>query len=280
MRKRKVILISVCLLCLLLCAGLLFLDLEQSESQDRTVEQQETLAHLWDVSWYDEALNEYVISSKEQLYGFADLSQSTNFAGKTIKLGGDIVVNEGEAAEWEKEAPELEWIAIHQFAGVFDGQGYTISGLYARASTEALGMFATTEQSCVIKNLQIKNSYFQGKTKEGIGGIVGNGSGAFEKIYCDTIIDGLGYHCGGIIGIAQDGTHISECWYEGNVLAKGDSGGIIGCFAGGEGSIRHSLNNAEVTTSSRRRSGTATGGLIGLCKGDVEVEDSLNAGHI
>ena len=91
-----------------------------------------------DVSWYQEDGEEFTITTMEQLYGFAQLSESYDFKGQTIKLGADIVVNEGNAEDWKKKAPEHRWITITGFAGCFDGEGHTISGVYGVEASSVL----------------------------------------------------------------------------------------------------------------------------------------------
>ncbi|MBP5271306.1 MAG: hypothetical protein ILO42_10150, partial [Clostridia bacterium] len=51
-----------------------------------------------DTGWYDAAASEYTISTKGELAFFATLAKTNNFAGKTVKLGADIVWTEGEAS--------------------------------------------------------------------------------------------------------------------------------------------------------------------------------------
>lgn len=47
-----------------------------------------------DTSWYREDEKEFVLQTSGQLYGLAQLSKEKSFAGKTIKLGADLVLNE------------------------------------------------------------------------------------------------------------------------------------------------------------------------------------------
>lgn len=107
------------------------------------------------VDWYSEDEKRFTISTVEELYELAALSDFYDFKGQTIKLDADIVVNEGDAKEWRKNAPARRWNPIRNFAGTFDGQGHTISGLYGFGLDTSMGLFAETSSKSIIKNLKL-----------------------------------------------------------------------------------------------------------------------------
>lgn len=93
------------------------------------------------------------------------------FAGKTIRLMNDIEINsasvEASISGTRVEFPEtstLEWTPIPVFAGLFDGNGYSISGLYAWRNALCInsgnygGLFDVAKNGAIIKNLIIHNS--------------------------------------------------------------------------------------------------------------------------
>ncbi len=132
-----------------------------------------------DTTWYSGATMLYV-SDAADLWAFAKaLNSGTNFAGQTIKLTKDITVNAGWnafAATVTKPTDVWPLTGVNKyFAGTFDGQGYTISGLYANVTTTgSYGFFGNvaTGTTATVKNLTIENSYLQtvyGRT----GGIFG-----------------------------------------------------------------------------------------------------------
>jgi hypothetical protein len=90
-----------------------------------------------DTSWYKEENSEFVLTTADQLYGFAKLvNEGKDFAGKTVKLGKNMVINEGDAATFGTTAPSHKWTPIAvagtaRFRGTFDGQGKYISGIYS-----------------------------------------------------------------------------------------------------------------------------------------------------
>jgi len=185
--------------------------------------------NMLDVDWYDVNGKEFVISTEKELYEFAQLSDYYDFAGQTIKLGADIVVNEGNAQDWLTKAPEKKWQPITEFAGTFDGQGYSISGLYGTSSYMSMGLFTQTKEGCIIQNFKLLNSYFSNSTNNGLGSIVGEGTGEIKKVYSDAIVYGQGESNGGIAGLIKHELLIQECWFDGQVIGEQRSnGGMVG----------------------------------------------------
>lgn len=201
----------------------------------------EMIRNKLNVEWYSTEEDAFTISTAEELYDLARLSDFYDFKDQTITLDADIVVNEGNAEDWDKEPPQRVWFPIQGFAGTFDGQGHTISGLYGSGSGTPMGLFSDTNTKCKIKNLRLVNSYFYQNGTQGVGAITSNGSGTFEKLYVDAIVAGNRYYIGGLIGRVDSGTEsavlarttkISNCWFDGEVrLTSGTSrmaGGLIG----------------------------------------------------
>ena len=240
-----------------------------------------------DVEWYDESVQEFIITTADELYDVATLSAYYDFKGQTIKLGADIVVNEGNAEDWAKKAPKRKWFPIQRFAGTFDGQGYTISGLYGQGTDIEMGLFNESVHDCVIKNFRLVNSYFANDGDGAVGSIIASGSGTVEQIYSDAIVVGTASNCGGLIGEFTTESEssfmtytirISNCWFDGEVQAKSCAGGIIG-VAKADTTMEHCLNSAPITTVQNQ-----VGGLIGVVNNEkdnaanVTVKDSLNVG--
>ena len=104
---------------------------------------------------------------------------------QTVKLCVDVVLNEGNAADWATTAPANAWQPIggglhidadsFGFNGTFDGQGHTISGMYYKGVEEAFacGLFgyAGKTANTEFKDLTITNFYVEGAY--GVGALVG-----------------------------------------------------------------------------------------------------------
>jgi len=238
-------------------------------------------------SWYDESKSTYTLSSADDLYGFAKLSTVTNFAGKTVKLGKDIIVNSGDAATWATNAPANVWVPIQNFAGTFDGQGRKISGIYLNSNIEKVGLFAETTPKATIKNLRLENSYMS-TTSNMLGSIAGRGNGTFDTIYSDAIITSTGSVSGGLVGQINQGSNnkITNCWFAGEINLKTDNGqragGMVGFILG---KVKLTINNCLTSgsISSERTSGAPNiGGFVGIATDTVEIalQHSIHTGTV
>ena len=58
------------------------------------------------VSWYSTDQKEFTITTPEELYDMVKLSAYYDFAGQTVKLGNDIVLNDLTVEEMQKALPE------------------------------------------------------------------------------------------------------------------------------------------------------------------------------
>ena len=250
----------------------------------------------FDISWYQPGTYTYELTTLKQLYGFYILSGGNDFAEHTIKLGADIVVNEGKVANWEKKAPQNPWFAINKFSGMFDGQGHTISGIYLKNQMTYQGLFAQVEQAGIVKNLSLKNSYFRndsdGKLAM-IGSIAGEFRGKLENVYSNAIVESSGTQAGGIFGRTNDNDSdgkedkvlITNCWFDGELRMKGQGGryggGFVGMVVQGDLDITHSLNTG-ICSAEAVNTGVHLGGFIGqtMNAGVINMTDCLSAGKI
>ena len=245
---------------------------------------QKTNGNKLNVEWYAEDGTEFEITTSEQLFELASLSKHYDFEGQTIKLGCDIVVNEGNANEWNGSTILLRrWRPIENFAGTFDGQGHSISGIYGKFADGSMALFTNTKSSCVIQNFKLVNSYFHNYSRAGIASIATGGGGTFKRIYSDAIIDGKFGLCGGIIGRVSDQTIVEECQYSGTMRAELDTcGGIVGGAFNGKISILHCLFDGKIVSEQTSNS-VRVGGIVGDAKNEdtiLKMSDCLSAGEI
>ncbi len=238
-----------------------------------------------DISWYDENGKEFTITTVEEFYGLAQLSKEYDFKGQTIKLGADIEVNKGNAKDWEKSAPGRLWTPITGFAGCFNGQGHTISGIYGDSIITSLGLFTDTQKTSVIKNLKLVNSFFKNNNDMGTGSIIGYGGGKVEAVYSDAMITSGGKYVGGLIGrvTVKGENQISSCWFDGTIDMVGNDvseiGGLVGAFSVADAInvVEHSLSTADIVSM-----GSFTGGICGNVgsKSYVTFKDSMYTGNL
>ena len=244
------------------------------------------------------------ITSVEELAGFALNSKSDNYAGEYVVLTKDIIINEGEdAKKWvdDKAEPTLPWcLAIgsstgkngEYFEGIFDGQGHTISGICfengAKNAREFVSLFATTEVGSVVKNLRIRNSYFEQVGTGWVGSVVGKCRGTVSNVYSDAIIKSSYENVGGIIAMADGYNYknasastesrisrtVDNCWYAGEIILVDEgrySGGIAGLINQGEWTFNNCIFTGKITCGYTGTSYAYVGGMAGA----LEVQKSI-----
>ncbi len=192
----------------------------------------------------NEYFNLLQINNASELTAFAQESQTRDFANWTVKLTADIDMNPGcEAGESSMSGSPAAWTQIGSasmpFAGTFDGQGHTISGVYMNTSEQYAGLFAKTAKTAVLKDFRLENSIFL-TTAAYAGSIAGSFAGTAEHIYSNATVRKTtsgNSRFGGFFGtiVTDDASvpvTISDCWYAGLVSAVGNSyvGGIIGAL--------------------------------------------------
>lgn len=183
------------------------------------------------------------IRTAEELNLFARMVNRGNSTVKAM-LMNDIVVNENvlDADGNPNSGAFKTWTPIgngsytsyKSFSGTFDGQGYTISGLYCGDGYQGIGLFGFTG-GAVIKNVKIADSYFKGDSY--VGGIVGcNRSGSDTTVVTGCTFNGTlssTNNVGGICGREYNNCKmkITDCHVYGNINASGSysyAGGICG----------------------------------------------------
>ena len=183
----------------------------------------------------DEINGVYQIGTAAELYGFAELVNSGN-TGASAVLTKDIVVNIDvlKADGTLNSGTFTDWTPIgddsNQYTGTFDGQGYTISGLYFNNEyADNVGLFGYLG-SGEIKNVGVIDSYFNGYRF--VGGVCGdNNSGIITGCYNTGTVSGVD-DVGGVCGDNNSGT-ITGCYNTGTVSSDSDDGGVCGANAGG-----------------------------------------------
>ena len=245
-----------------------------------------------DTTWYDATATEYVLYDQADLYGFAELSYVTNFAGKTVKLGSDIVVNTGDAATWATAAPEYEWMPIgsyaNRFAGTFDGDNHTISGLYLLTGYRRQGLFSATAAGSTVKNLRLTNSYFKSTVTGGqseFGSIVGDAIGTFSNIYSNAIIVGSGIQNGGILGYVTGNSTIDNAWFDGSITNSRTTdlriGGIVGNVAKDvTADFTNCLNTGAISGPNATGNDVCIGGIVGWVGTSATMTNCLALGPV
>ena len=159
------------------------------------------------------------------------------------------------------------------YSGVFDGQGYSIEGLYISSDAAGKGLFARISgDAAAVQNLSVQGSV----TAFGIAGLVAGMIDAGSIINCrasgDVFANGYssngktdnqfaGRIAGGIVGSAGSSALVSNCSAFGSMKGFEMIGGIAG---GSNGVVTGCLASCDV--AGKTQSGVIVGGNYGELK--------------
>ncbi|MBR2054226.1 MAG: hypothetical protein IJ968_04950 [Clostridia bacterium] len=228
-------------------------------TEKQAAEEEAKLGDHWDgtvdTSWYNDADTEFVLTTAEQLAGFAELVDGGNtFEGKTVKLGNDICLGctTGECANKDGEPIPFDPIGSYRndkpFKGTFDGQGQTIENLSQNTwaldngyyyTDCGLGLFGAVEDGTV-KNLVIDAAEVSGESAI-CGAVAAVAEDAtFENITIkNSNVADYQYYAGGIVGWASGDTQFIGCNLDASTTVGsqwGDFNNANGGVIGGVGS--------------------------------------------
>ena len=234
----------------------------------------------------------YEIGNAGQLYWFEGLVNGTLTDGTVHSpnanavLTADITVNSNLLYSLNSDGTVPDGITVRswtpiggssvQYHGQFDGQKYTISGLYFNDSnTDYVGLFGyigPSDNVCSVLNVGVVDSYFKGN--DYVGGVCGrNLGGAIEKVTIENcynsgevIATAFVASAGGVCGY-NSGT-ITNCYNSGKISANGKNarvGGVCGANYGG-GTITNCYSSGEVGATGAL---SLVGGVCGYNSGTI-----------
>lgn len=223
----------------------------------------------------------YQISNRAELYWFAGLVNGTlpdrgkaNLSANAI-LTANIIVNTGvldENKNLVSKSDLTEWEPIgarwSPYTGTFDGQGYTISGLYFNnPHSSYVGLFGCIGANGKISNVGVLDSYFQFSTLGG--GVCGVNYGTVRDCRNTGSVRGFG-SIGGVCGFNEKGGIIENSFNEGTVSVSGTGDNVqnVGGVCG---------NGCGVTTTNCFNKGTVRGQIHvgGVCGYDYYYDGAL-----
>lgn len=262
-----------------------------------------------DVSWFDNSIDSYEISTAKELAGLAELvNQGNDFNGKLIKLKYDIDLNNHPWIPIGTNGVGVFNEVNKYFSGTFDGGNHTIYNLYTKSNHQSMGEHLDPNTSYYhfglfgyIKNNTIKNLTIQGvniingmgnnytRSFQGTGALVGYTSGNViienVKIMGDIKIKGE-YKVGGIVGSSSgESIKLVNSYIRGkenSIICGTDEeykdtnnfGGLIGFTATSKTSLENVVSNIDVD-------GYTSGGLIGnATEGTLEIVNASVYGNI
>ena len=229
----------------------------------------------------------YQIANAGQLYWFAGLVNGTvdgskhinanavltaNITVNTGVLNADGTVNMGEQnGDGTSTLTFRTWTPIVEmtyknpgdgdptntedaYAGSFNGQNYTISGLYINDENKNdCALFGRTAEGARISNLTVSGSYFHGYKRAD--GVCGWNTGTIENCTNTSTVFGDSRYIGGVCGYNASTGKLINCTNTGTVTGKANyTGGVCGDNAG---TISNCTNTGTVSGT------TYTGGVCG-----------------
>lgn len=165
----------------------------------------------------------------------------------------------------------------HEFSGVFDGKGYTVSGLNVTDVANA-GLFGTAKDA-TIRNVVVRGSVTGKDNAAGILAKAKTTTCTIENCGNEATVTSTGC-AGGILGYAITSTKVTNCYNSGAVTSKGNTScrasGIVGYLTGnGSVKITTCYNTGKVTSD-----GYAAGAFGGYGGFNLTVSDCYTAGTI
>ena len=202
-------------------------------------------------SWMLGSETTFYITTAQQLKQLADeVNAGDSKSGKTYLLANDI-----DLSVYPNWTPigRFDLPDMLPFSGVFDGQGYSITGLKISGNEDARGLFGYTYCE-TIRNVVIRNPEIQGGDK--VGALVGHQAYSSEGIENCAVIGGKiqgSNRVGGLVGYMEE-SPLQNCYTTCEVIATDSyAGGIVGTHKVGSG-----LENCYATGNV---SGAYSGGI-------------------
>ncbi len=256
----------------------------------------------------------YLLSKLGHLYWLAaEMSNNTDINAKLVKdinlnegytfsldADGNLVVMQGESVVTDLSVLRV-WTPIMNYNGIFDGQEYTISGLYVNDETQDMvGLFGSM-QGGTVKNIIVANSFLRGYCYVGgvvgwmndahvqncknhsvvsgqgneVGGVVGGMyGGTLENCFnsAEGTVKGNSGQTGGVVGRLENGTKITGCYNLGTVIGIDQVGGVVGTVI--NATVQNFYNAGTVYGY-----GEMAGGVVG-CSLNSTVEGCYNTGSV
>lgn len=240
------------------------------------------------------------IYSAEELKWVADqvINGENNFSGVTITLRKDLDFGARikEDGSWEgpiwtsiigfldelpkeedkdkekdkdkEEAEDPNAENLKRFNGCFNGNGFSIRGIYIDSDKNYQGLFGYSTGT--IQNVELNNSYISGRY--GTGAIVGLNAGVIENcIIKNTIVNGKDSKVGGICGISMSSSTIKHSHTDkGQIKGNSYVGGIVGY-------VNNNVIIEECSNAAKVAGQDYAGGIAGIIYYGTTVSSTDNS---
>ena len=175
------------------------------------------------------------ISTEEDLRRLAENCVLDSWSrGIKVVLRNDIVLS------MESE------FSIPTFAGIFDGNSFTISNVKLTGNGSAAGFFRYVQEGAKVRNLTVSGEISPSGSQNQVGGIVGVNYGSIENCKFSGNVIGDN-EVGGIAGVNEETGEIRRCESDANVIGNHSAGGIVGS---NHGILNNCSNSGSINTYS------------------------------
>ena len=288
--KRRIIMkktfIFNCVLVVLLCSTLFAVEVFAQPTGSGTKDDPYQIGTEEDLEWFVDYVNNSSLTKEEM----------TN--AHNAVLTGNIIVNESAISSSTNSSSVKHWNMIKEYNAIFDGKGYSISGLYCDNDIEPIdsdgigvsGFVGIADENSEIRNLGLANSYFSSKNGY-IGSICGYNMGLISNCHSSadlnfpTAMVTSDKRVGGVCGVNY-GT-IEKSYMAGTITTayrknsyKNQVGGIAALTYG---TIDLCYNSGKIKsewTGSSTSYVSFVGGIAGFAEDGSIISNSYNEGTI
>lgn len=143
------------------------------------------------------------------------------------------------------ELTGTEPLCIPVFAGIFDGNDHSITGLKLTEMGSAVGLFRYVQEGARVQNLTVRGEIAPEGSQDQAGGIVGVNYGRISNCSFAGKVSGNG-EIGGIAGVNEETGEIRGCKNSAAITGNHSAGGITG---NNKGILNNCTNSGTVNTS-------------------------------
>ena len=210
-----------------------------------------------DKGYTDDGQGNYTVTSAEGLKNIAKLVNEEWNLSIDITLTSDI------------DLSGIDWTPIgidynHRYAGTFDGNGKTITGLTVTGSDQYAGLFGYIDTGGKVKDVTLEDVKIESNHSSGyVGGVAGWSYGTLENCSVSGSVSGSGSSSdvGGVVGY-QTGGSITGCSSSATVKGTQRAGGMAGVTNNGA-TLTACYATGDVTLVSNGTDSYFAGGVVG-----------------
>ena len=211
-----------------------------------------------DKGYTDDGHGNYTVTSAEGLKNIAKLVNEEWNLSIDITLTSDI------------DLSGIDWTPIgidynHRYAGTFDGNGKTITGLTVTTSDQYAGLFGYIDTGGKVKDVTLEDVKIESNHSSGyVGGVAGWSYGTLENCSVSGSVSGSGSSSdvGGVVGYQMGGS-ITGCSSSATVKGTQRAGGMAGATNSGA-SLTGCYATGDVTLVSNDIGTCYAGGVVGF----------------